>query len=68
MKATKHFSGATAIVVAASTAMVGVPSVANADGFSDVHASHYFYEDVLDLQSRGILNGFQMGHLSQMRR
>lgn len=61
MKARKHFSGATAIVVAASTAMVGVPSVANADVFSDVHASHYFYEDVLDLHNRGILNGFSDG-------
>ena len=52
----------TTAVAVASVAAVGIPSdTLAASGFPDVKEKHYFYNDVLELQERGIIQGFPDG-------
>lgn len=56
----KKFIKASAALAVATSAIV-VPMQTEASNFSDLAPSQYFYEDVLNLQERGIINGFSDG-------
>lgn len=56
----KKFVKASAALAVMASAIV-VPAQAQASQFSDLTPSQYFYDDVLNLQERGIINGFADG-------
>lgn len=51
----------TAIAVVASTVAVAAPVMTEASGFKDVPSTHQFYTDIMNLQQRGIIQGFPDG-------
>ena len=57
---TKMFKIATSATLVASSVAIAVP-IASANSFSDINSSQYFYADVLELSTRGIINGFPDG-------
>ena len=47
--------------LAVATSAIVVPMQTQASKFTDLDSSQYFYEDVLNLQERGIISGFTDG-------
>ncbi|MER2192213.1 MAG: 5'-nucleotidase C-terminal domain-containing protein [Solibacillus sp.] len=57
----KAFMKATTAVAMVASAVVTVPALTEASGFKDVPSSHQFYAEIINLQQRGIINGFPDG-------
>ena len=57
----KFLKSSAALAVMASAIVVPVQAQAHTSQFSDLSSSQYFYDDVLNLQQRGIINGFEDG-------
>ena len=61
-KTKKYFNATLATAVAASGVAAVAPAATEASSsFADVKTGDYFYQDVLDLQARGIIKGFEDG-------
>ncbi|WP_025114197.1 S-layer homology domain-containing protein [Lysinibacillus fusiformis] len=57
----KYLKAITAMALTASTVVVVTPIASEASSFKDVHRTHPFYDDIKNLNDRGIINGFQDG-------
>ncbi|WP_291757915.1 S-layer homology domain-containing protein [Lysinibacillus sp. UBA5990] len=57
----KYLKAITAMALTASTLVMVAPIVSEASSFKDVHRTHPFYDDIKNLNDRGIINGFQDG-------
>ncbi|WP_159083038.1 S-layer homology domain-containing protein [Lysinibacillus sp. 2017] len=57
----KFIKATSAAVVAASAVVVAAPAATEASTLKDINSSQYFYEDVLNLNARGIIGGFPDG-------
>lgn len=60
-KASKYFKATTAVALAVSAVAVAAPAMTEASTFKDLNISQYFYNDVLNLNERGIIKGFEDG-------
>ncbi|WP_260982647.1 S-layer homology domain-containing protein [Lysinibacillus fusiformis] len=57
----KYLKAITAMALTASTIVVVTPIASEASSFKDVHRTHPFYDEIKNLNDRGIINGFQDG-------
>lgn len=57
----KYLKAITAMALTASTVVVVTPIASEASSFKDVHRTHPFYDDIKNLNDRGIINGYQDG-------
>ncbi|WP_342532362.1 S-layer homology domain-containing protein [Lysinibacillus sp. FSL R5-0849] len=60
-KKSKYLKAITAMALTASAVVVVAPIASEASSFKDVHRTHPFYDDIKNLNDRGIINGFQDG-------
>ncbi|KPN95197.1 S-layer homology domain-containing protein [Lysinibacillus sp. ZYM-1] len=57
----KYLKAITAMALMASTVVVVAPIASEASSFKDVQRTHPFYDEIKNLNDRGIINGFQNG-------
>lgn len=57
----KYLKAIAAMVLTASTVVVVAPIASEASSFKDVQRTHQFYNEIKNLNDRGIINGFQDG-------
>ncbi|WP_196426568.1 S-layer homology domain-containing protein [Lysinibacillus cavernae] len=57
----KYLKAITAMALTASTVVVVAPIASEASSFKDVQRTHQFYDEIKNLNDRGIINGFQDG-------
>lgn len=57
----KYLKAITAMALTASTVVVVAPIASEASSFKDVQQTHPFYDEIQNLNDRGIINGFQDG-------
>jgi len=61
MSKSKYLKAITAMALMASTVVVVAPIASEASSFKDVQRTHQFYDEIKNLNDRGIINGFQDG-------